>query len=79
MTTQINRNDNDTIIVATVLPQTENAIQTSIAKISLSPNVVETTAFQQVLLDIPFHVGNADDLLKAYRDDPDAFLETLDC
>lgn len=70
--------ENDILTVEVEDVTNREALETSIAKISISSDVVTTTAFQKVLLDIPFYVTNADALLQAYRDDSDSFLENLD-
>lgn len=53
-------------------------VQTAIATISAAPAIIETSAFQAVLAEIPQRVNEADALLADYRRDPDAFVEKID-
>lgn len=66
-------NDNDAQIV-----EPDNVLQTDFAEVSLSPMVSETSNFQMVLQEIPRRVQEANELLKEYRDNPDAFINNID-
>lgn len=74
---------NTTIIQTDIVNQSKQLIETSIvetdiAKISISPNVIETATFQKVLINIPQHIQKADQLLNAYRLDPNTFVNEID-
>ena len=59
--------------------QPENtSIQTTIAEVNLAPAITETSNFRAVLAEIPIRVQEADNLLKAYREDKETFIETID-
>ncbi|WP_078598668.1 cell envelope integrity protein TolA [Evansella clarkii] len=53
-------------------------IQTAIAEVNIVPAITETSNFQIVLQEIPLRVQEANKLLEDYRENPDAFLETID-
>lgn len=59
-------------------PSEMKPIQTSIAEITVLPAINETSAFQEVLKEIPLRVQQADTLLENYRKDPETFVDEVD-
>lgn len=74
----MNTVNNEEVIVSDENGVSVKIVETSIAKVAMSPAMMETPEFQKVLLDIPVKIDNADKLLKDYRSDPIAFLENTD-
>lgn len=57
---------------------TNTPFETAIATVQIDQQIVETSAFQNVLNDIPRHIDRANQLLADYRADKAAFIENVD-
>lgn len=58
--------------------QDNNGLVTDIVAINANTKMIESSAFQQTLLEIPQHVSRANKLLADYRENPSQFVQEID-
>lgn len=74
----MNTNPTNTTDIEVVDATPVAPLQTEIATVHVSRNIVETSAFQKVLDEIPKQVAHANQLLSDYRSNKSQFLATVD-
>lgn len=60
------------------LTESDTVLQTEFAELMINPTISETSNFQMVLKEIPDRVKEANDMLTEYRNNPKAFIDSVD-